>query len=72
MASMFDETLPRPAGRGAAVAELGKEDLDLYSVEELAERIEALEAEIERTRSKLDGKQARKSAADALFSFKGA
>ena len=64
--------LPRPSGRGQVLADLGKEDLDLYSVEELREHIEGLEAEIARTRAKLDGKQARMSAADALFSIKGA
>jgi len=67
-----DMELPRPSGRGAVLAELAREDLDLYSVEELRERISGLEAEIDRTRSKLDGKQARMSAADALFSIKGA
>ncbi|HYE41975.1 MAG TPA: DUF1192 domain-containing protein, partial [Caulobacteraceae bacterium] len=51
--------LPRPSGRGAVLAELGKEDLDLHSVEELRERIRLLEAEIDRARAKLDGKQAR-------------
>ena len=69
---MIDDMLPRPSGRGAVLAELGKEDLDLHSVEELRERISLLEAEIERARAKLDGKQARMSAADALFSIKGA
>jgi uncharacterized small protein (DUF1192 family) len=69
---VFDESLPRPSGRGALLADLGKEDLDLYSVEELNERIEGLQAEIERCRAKLAGKQARMSAADALFSIKSA
>lgn len=69
---MIDDMLPRPSGRGAVLAELGKEDLDLHSVEELRERIRLLEAEIDRARAKLDGKQARMSAADALFSIKGA
>ena len=64
--------LPRPSGRGAVLTELSKEDLDLHSVEELQERIERLEAEIERARAKLEGKRARMSAADALFSIKGA
>jgi uncharacterized small protein (DUF1192 family) len=69
---VIDDMLPRPSGRGAVLAELGKEDLDLHSVEELRERIRLLEAEIDRARAKLDGKQARMSAADALFSIKGA
>lgn len=66
----FEDLEPRPA-RGAALVMLGREDLDPYSVEELEARIAALEAEIGRARAALEGKQARKSAADALFSFKG-
>jgi uncharacterized small protein (DUF1192 family) len=66
---MIDENLPRPT-RGAALAELAREDLDLFGVEELHERIERLEAEIARSKRALDGKQAKRSAADALFSFK--
>ena len=46
------------------------EDLDLYSVEDLDERIEALKAEIVRSETARTSKQARKSDADALFSFK--
>ena len=69
---MIDDMLPRPTGRGAVLAELAREDLDLHSVEELQERIGLLEAEIDRARAKLEGKRARMSAADALFSIKGA
>ena len=65
----FEDNEPR-AGRGAAVKALGREDLDLYSVEELNERIADLQAEIDRCRTAIDGKQAKKSAADALFSFR--
>ncbi len=64
----FEDLEPRPQ-RGAAMASLGREDLDLYSVEELGERIEALEAEIRRVQAALSGKAAKKSAADALFNF---
>ena len=64
----FEDLEPRPQ-RGAAVASLGREDLDLYSVDELGERIEALEAEIARARAAIAGKAAKKSAADALFNF---
>ncbi|WP_309627928.1 DUF1192 domain-containing protein [Brevundimonas sp.] len=64
----FEDLEPRPQ-RGAAVAALGREDLDLYSVDELGERIEALEAEVARTRAAIAGKTAKKSAADALFNF---
>ncbi|MFN3536530.1 MAG: DUF1192 domain-containing protein [Brevundimonas sp.] len=65
----FEDLDPRPA-RGAAVTALGREDLDLYSVEELDERIEGLKAEIARCERARQGKQSQKSAADALFNFK--
>jgi len=64
----FEDLEPR-ATRGATLTALGREDLDLYSVEELRERIEALEVEIARVRAAIDGKQAKKNAADALFNF---
>ncbi len=67
---MLDESLPRPA-RGAALIEVAREDLELYGAEELQERIERLEAEIARTRAALEGRKARRSAADALFTLKG-
>jgi uncharacterized small protein (DUF1192 family) len=51
------------------LANLSREDLDLYSVEELNERIDALQAEIDRSRSSIAAKAAKKSAADALFNF---
>jgi uncharacterized small protein (DUF1192 family) len=54
-------------GRGAAMMELSREDLELYGVVELNERIEALEAEIARSRAQLGKKQAGRAAADALF-----
>lgn len=66
---MLEDALPR-SGRGAVLRELGREDLDPYAVEELQERIAGLEAEIERVKAALDKKQARRSAADALFSIK--
>ena len=66
----FDDLVPRLSSRGAALADAGREDLDLYSVEELEERIATLEAEIGRTRRALDSKCNRKSAAESLFSFK--
>jgi uncharacterized small protein (DUF1192 family) len=65
---MFEDLEPR-ARRGAAVASLAREDLDLYAVDELNERIEALETEIARVRAAIDSKNSRKSAADALFNF---
>lgn len=64
----FEDLEPRPQ-RGAALGMLAREDLDLYSVEELTERIAALEAEIARDRAAIEKKNSRKSAADALFNF---
>jgi uncharacterized small protein (DUF1192 family) len=66
----FEDLEPRSV-RGAGVTALGREDLDLYSVEELNERIEALQAEIERSTAAIAAKNAKKSAADALFNFGG-
>ena len=70
VAFVLDESLPRPSGRGAGLVDLAKEDLDLCGVEELQERIERLEAEAVRSRAALEKKRARRSDADALFSFK--
>ncbi|MBX3478033.1 MAG: DUF1192 domain-containing protein [Brevundimonas sp.] len=64
----FDDLEPRPQ-RGAALTALGREDLDLFSGEELTERIALLEAEIARVRAAMDGKKSKKSAADALFNL---
>ena len=65
---LIDENEPRPQ-RGEALKALSREDLDLLAVEELQERVAALQAEIERSKAAMDGKQSRKSAADALFNF---
>lgn len=46
---------------------LALQDLDPLSVAELDARIQALEAEIERTRSKRQSAAAFRSAADSLF-----
>ena len=61
-----DAASPRRA-RGQMLVDLAREDLDLYAVEELQERIDLLGAEIGRTRAQLDRKQAGRAAADALF-----
>ncbi|MEQ7155681.1 DUF1192 domain-containing protein [Brevundimonas aurifodinae] len=66
----FEDLEPRSA-RGAGVTALGREDLDLYSVEELNERMDALQAEIDRSKAAIAAKNAKKSAADALFNFGG-
>ena len=43
------------------------ENLDLLSVSELEQRVQALDSEIARTRAAIAAKQASKSAADAFF-----
>jgi uncharacterized small protein (DUF1192 family) len=66
---MLEEAAEPRAARGAALETLEREDLDLYGVVELKERIDRLKAEIARTEAKLDKKQSGRSAADALFKF---
>lgn len=69
-AAVFEDLEPRPA-RGTPLIALTREDLDGYSVEDLKERIAALEAEIERSKAVIDGKSSQRNAADALFNFRG-
>ncbi|SOB88168.1 Uncharacterized small protein, DUF1192 family [Sphingomonas guangdongensis] len=49
------------------VAELARQDLDPLSVAELTARIAALEAEVARTRRKVEGAVNHRASADALF-----
>lgn len=63
-----DPAEPR-TGRGASLRDLEREDLDVYGVAELSERIERLQGEIARVEAKLKSKQSGRSAADALFKF---
>lgn len=60
-----DDSLPRKARD--LVAELGKQDLDPFSVEELDERIAILEAEIARSKAKKERAVNHRASADALF-----
>ena len=46
---------------------LQREDLDRLSVAELEERVRSLEAEIERTRAKIEGAVTHRAIADQLF-----
>jgi uncharacterized small protein (DUF1192 family) len=46
---------------------LGRQDLDPISLEELAERIEALRAEIARVEAHIERVQSHRSAAEELF-----
>ena len=61
-----DDLEPRRR-RGEALQALAREDLTLLGIEEIEERITALEAEIARIRDQLSKKQGSRSAAEALF-----
>ncbi len=65
---MSEEPAEARRARGAGLVETAKEDLDLFGVGELEERIAALEAEIARVRAHMNRKAAGKAAAEALFS----
>ncbi|WP_404334539.1 DUF1192 domain-containing protein [Sphingomonas sp. MMS12-HWE2-04] len=60
-----DENLPRR--KDDLVAQLGKQDLDPLSVDELEARIALLEAEIQRARAKIKYAVNHRASADALF-----
>ncbi|MDO9433058.1 MAG: DUF1192 domain-containing protein [Pseudomonadota bacterium] len=64
----MDEPVQTRVGRGQRLTEAMREDLELYAVVELEERIEALEAEITRCRAQIERKRAGRAQADALFS----
>ncbi len=64
----MDEPADIRTGRGQKLNEAVREDLDLFAVAELEERIEILEAEIARCRSQISRKRAGRDAAEALFS----
>lgn len=57
----------RPIRRGDAASLLAKEVLDSYSREELDERVNLLEAEIERVRAHKGKAEAHRLAAEAFF-----
>ncbi|MDG2520950.1 DUF1192 domain-containing protein [Caulobacter segnis] len=63
----MDEPVEPRRGRGEALNEILREDLELQGVAELQDRIALLETEIARTRLHLETKQAGRAAADALF-----
>lgn len=64
---MLEDPAPPRRARGQTLIDVTREDLDLYAVEELQERIELLQAEAQRTQAQLERKQAGRAAADALF-----
>jgi uncharacterized small protein (DUF1192 family) len=53
--------------RGHALTEALREDLEVYGVLDLEDRIGLLEAEIARVRGQLERKKAGRAAADAFF-----
>ena len=54
-------------GRGQRLLEAVREDLELYGVSELEERLEILAAEGVRVRAQIEKKKSTRAAADALF-----
>lgn len=56
-----------PRRKDDPAAQLARQDLDPYSVEELAERIQLLETEIARSRQKMERAVNHRASADALF-----
>jgi uncharacterized small protein (DUF1192 family) len=62
---------PIRKARGWMLAELAREDLELFGVGELEERIEGLEGEIARVRAQIERKRAGRAAADAFFGKSG-
>lgn len=63
----MDEPASIRVGRGQRLAEAVREDLELYAVGELQERISVLQEEIARCEAQIQKKQAGRAAADALF-----
>jgi uncharacterized small protein (DUF1192 family) len=63
----MDEPAEVRITRGERLAEAVHEDLDLFGVVELEERIETLREEIVRVEAQLERKRAGRAAADALF-----
>lgn len=66
---MMEEPAEPRTARGQALKEALREDLEVYAVADLEERITELEREITRVRAQLDKKRAGRSAADALFNL---
>jgi uncharacterized small protein (DUF1192 family) len=64
----MDEPADVRIGRGQRLLEAVREDLDLYAVSELEERLEILQAEAARVQAQIDKKRSGRAAADALFS----
>ena len=68
----MDEPVEVRVVRGQQLAEAVREDLELFGVAELEERIETLRTEIVRVEAQLERKRAGRAAADALFGTRSA
>jgi len=66
----MDEPADVRLGRGQRLAEVVREDLELFGIDELQDRIATLQAEIARAQAQIDKKKAGRAAADALFGRK--
>ena len=64
---MTDEPAEARRQRGQSLIDLSREDLELFGTDELGERIEALQTEIERAKAQLARKDKGRAAAEALF-----
>ena len=64
---MLDEPAEPRHARGQSLREALREDLEIYAVADLEERITELEREIARVKAQLEKKRAGRSAADAMF-----
>ncbi|HEY4032306.1 MAG TPA: DUF1192 domain-containing protein [Caulobacteraceae bacterium] len=64
----MDEPAEARVHRGQRLVEAVREDLELFGVAELEERIGVLNAEIARVQAQIDRKRDGRAAADALFS----
>jgi uncharacterized small protein (DUF1192 family) len=62
-----DEPAEVRIGRGQRLLEAVREDLELYGVAELEERLEVLRTEEARVQAQIDKKRSGRAAADALF-----
>lgn len=63
----MDEPADVRVGRGQRLAEAVREDLELYGVVELEERLEMLRGEVARVEAQIQKKRSGRAAADALF-----
>ena len=63
---MEEAVEPRRA-RGQGLDEALREDLEVYGVDDLEDRIALLEAEIARVRAQIERKKAGRAAADSFF-----